>query len=119
MPKPAALAFIFVDSLRGAQTNMFITALELVVLGAELYKSFICVTSKYLRALPWFAWTAFGGSLVRCCDGISVGDEFEITVPKDEKLLWSNGSAWRACCESDAFIQRGISRSCGGERVLD
>ena len=50
------------------------------------------VTSRYFRALPWFAWTALGGTVVRFLEGVKDGAGFAMTVPNVEKASSLRGS---------------------------
>lgn len=71
---------------------MFMTAFPGTLLGALEYRFVKWVTSRYLRAVFWFAVVKFweGGREV----GIvfwSGGSEHSITVPKGEKAGWERG----------------------------
>lgn len=63
---------------------MFMTALAGFLLGASVYRFDMCVTSRNLRAVPWFADTASGRGR-RWDRGMLECAGFSITVPNWEK----------------------------------
>lgn len=70
---------------------MFMTAFAGFWLGATLYRFDMCVTSRILRAEPWFADTVLGRG-PSCESGSGECAGFSMTVPNCVKDDWVSSS---------------------------